>query len=141
MLEVSTTLEDYLEAILQFEEKKGITRVKDLAQKLKVKPPTVNAAIKRLHDESLVEHETYGYIKLTDKGRIIALQVLKKHQLLVKFLVHILGIRECDAVDQACGMEHSMCTETQFKFERLTQFFETNPEIFEKWIIERVGNG
>ena len=133
MASMSSTLEDYLEAIYICQQKNGVARIKDISKMLDVKPPTVNAAINRLVSTKFATHEHYGYIKLTEIGRKAAERVYQRHKTLLRFLVEILGISESEALIQACGMEHSISCETREMLGKLTNFFIKNPNIFEKW--------
>ena len=55
MLELTKSNEDYLEAIGLLSEKNGTAQVKDIAEMLKVKMPSVTSAVKQLADMGLVE--------------------------------------------------------------------------------------
>jgi len=130
---ITDKLEDYLESVLILEEKQKVARVKELAEMLGVRPPTVSAAIQRLVDLELVEHEYYGYIRLTTKGREEAERVYARHKALFHFLVQILKIDSGTALPQACDMEHAISAETRVRLEKLTEFIISNPSILKKW--------
>lgn len=55
MLELTKSNEDYLEAIGLLSEKNGTAQVRDIAEMLKVKMPSVTSAVKQLADMGLVE--------------------------------------------------------------------------------------
>ncbi len=133
MGELSSKLEDYLEAILVVQQEKKVARVKDLAEILMVRPPTVNSAIKKLERLGLVEHQNYGYISLTPKGEEIARCVYERHKTLLDFLVRVLGVDPKKALAQACGMEHSINEFTRKKIQALSEFFACKPEILKLW--------
>ena len=133
MGELSSKLEDYLEAILVVQQEKKVARVKDLSEILMVKPPTVNSAIKKLERLGLVEHQNYGYISLTPKGEEIAQCVYERHKTLLSFLVKVLGVDPKKALAQACGMEHSINEFTRNKIQALSEFFACKPEILKLW--------
>lgn len=50
MLELTKSNEDYLEAIGLLSEKSGTAQVRDIAEMLKVKMPSVTSAVKQLAD-------------------------------------------------------------------------------------------
>ena len=56
MLELTKSNEDYLEAIGLLSEKNGTAQVRDIAEMLKVKMPSVTSAVKQLADMGLVEY-------------------------------------------------------------------------------------
>ena len=62
-------MEDYLEAIFTLSEEKRIVRVKDIAQRLGVKMPTVTNMLKTLGQQGFIDYEKYEYLELTKKGR------------------------------------------------------------------------
>ncbi|BBB33563.1 DtxR family transcriptional regulator, Mn-dependent transcriptional regulator [Thermotomaculum hydrothermale] len=125
---LSKSLEDYLEAILIIKKQKGEVRVKDLMSFFNYKVSSVNQAIKQLKAKELVEHESYGNIKLTEKGKNLAKQVYKKHTLLVEFLSSILQIEQNIAERDACSFEHFIHEETYRKFKKMVKFFNKNTE-------------
>lgn len=137
---ISSKLEDYLEAIYLLQQRSIVARVKDLAQMLGVRPPTAISAVQRLTDLELVEHQHYGYIRLTEEGLAIAKSIYKRHETLLAFLVDILNIDVEKALPQACGMEHSISLSTRDKFELLTDFIKSDPAIWKKWQEFREGN-
>lgn len=59
----------------------------------------------------MVTHKPYRGVKLTQKGRKIALQVLRKHRLSERLLVDILHMEKDKAHDVACKLEHSITEE------------------------------
>ncbi|MFH1645912.1 MAG: metal-dependent transcriptional regulator, partial [Candidatus Omnitrophota bacterium] len=119
--EISSTMEDYLEAIAALERQNEIARVRDIAHLLSVKSSSVNAALKMLSKKGLVKHEKYGYVNLTPAGEEIARNVQCKHDLLLKFLTEILSINDNKALQDACKMEHAISPKT---FDRLTKFIQ-----------------
>ncbi len=98
-------MEDYLEAIYLVELKKGFSRVKDIASFLNVKLPSVNRALKDLERRALIDHEKYGYIKLTKKGSKIASKISMTHKMLHNFFVAV-GFNEEKSFRYACFVEH-----------------------------------
>jgi len=114
-------MEDYLETIYEINRVKGVARVGEIASKLNVKSSSVNSALKYLSDHNLIVHEKYGYVGLTREGQKTAAVVKNKHDILFRFLTEFLMLDPKNAEKEACGIEHSISTET---FERLTKFFQ-----------------
>jgi|LDZU01.1.fsa_nt_gi DtxR family Mn-dependent transcriptional regulator len=125
---LSHKMEDYLEAISFIEEKKEVARVGEIADDLGVKSSSVNVMLKILSRKGLLKHEKYGYIKLTEVGREIAEQVKARHHFLNKFLVEYLGVSQKIAVIDACGLEHSLSSETFTQFKKFVSFLENEKE-------------
>jgi len=105
---ITSNIEDYLEAIYQIEEERGVARVNEIAKSLQVSYPSTSVALKKLHDMGLVIHEKYGYIRLTPEGKKIASNTLEKHQTLSDFFFIVLGIDKGEAEIDACKVEHSV---------------------------------
>ncbi len=115
MLNLSSSLQDYLEAILELAQTNSAVRVTDLARKLDIAKASVSQCVSKLAGLGLVEQESYGPIKLTAKGREQALKVQRRHRMLRKFLIEILGVDPTTAEEDACLMEHAISPQTMDK--------------------------
>ena len=104
---VSSTVEEYLEAIYKLQEKEGTAKTTELAKELKVALGTITNTIESLEKQSLVIHQPYKGVKLTVKGRKIALDVVRRHRLSERLLVDILRLEWSKAHDAACKLEHA----------------------------------
>ncbi|MBP8613543.1 MAG: metal-dependent transcriptional regulator [Firmicutes bacterium] len=127
--ELSSSIEDYLEAILvlsELDSAEQSVRVTDIADKLQIAKPSVTAALNVLKERGFVTQERYGKVYLTPEGRKHALGVQRRHRVLRKFLVDVLGVGEEVAENDACLMEHAVSPETM---QKLIEFLEnTVPE-------------
>lgn len=123
---ITRSVEDYLEVMYSLEKEKGTIRVKDVAQSLGVKPPSVVEAVKKLSQMGMVSYERYGTIKLKDEGLRIAEIVSCRHQLLKDFLI-LLGVDGAVAENDACSMEHVMDVSTLNKFKKFVEFADVYP--------------
>jgi len=116
---LTTSMEDYLETMLQlFQEKKGI-RVSDIAARMEVSKPSVTSALQVLAKLELVNHDPYEVISLTEKGECMARGILRRHEILRRFLRDFLTLSEPDAEATACGMEHAVSAEVVEKLAAL----------------------
>jgi DtxR family Mn-dependent transcriptional regulator len=105
--QVTDVVEEYLETIYRLQEKEGDgAKTNEIVKVLNVVPGTVTNTIERLEKEGLVEHEPYRGVKLTEKGRRIAVQVLRRHRLSERLLTDILHLDWGKAHDAACKIEH-----------------------------------
>lgn len=111
MSAMTQSLEDYLEAIYVLIAESRPAQVRDVAKMLSVKMPSVVKAIRELKKLELVTQVPYANIELTDKGRRVARQVLRRHTLLRSFLMK-LGVSRPNADRDACLMEHILSAET-----------------------------
>ena len=105
--EVSSTVEEYLEAIYRLQERDGAAKTTELAKQLKVALGTITNTVESLEKQSLIVHEPYKGVKLTAKGRKIALNVVRRHRLSECLLVDILKLEWGKAHDAACRLEHA----------------------------------
>jgi len=105
--------EDYVELIAELIDDVGEARVVDLAERLGVTNASVNATVRRLVRDGLVEAQKYRSIFLTDDGRQLAEDYRARHELVRDFLVS-LGVDPQTADADAEGIEHHV-SETTLK--------------------------
>jgi len=120
-------MEDYIEAISQLAERLKVVRVKNIAQALKVKMPSVSSALGVLARKKLVNYEKYDYVELTEEGRQIAYGLRKRHDALKKFLMTVLGVEEQDAERDSCGMEHHVSRDTIDGIVKFIEYLDSVP--------------
>ncbi|MGC8875763.1 manganese-dependent transcriptional regulator MntR [Thermus sp.] len=99
--------EDYLKHLFLLEEALGgPVPTQALAERLSVKPPSVTEMLKKLKALGLVEHEPYRGARLTERGRKVALEVLRHHRLLEAYLHQALGYGWEEVHQEAERLEH-----------------------------------
>lgn len=125
---LSSNMEDYLEAIIILKKRNGVARVKDISRLLNVETPSVTSALGNLSKNGLVIHERYGYVEVTAEGERLAKDVLRKHEMLLKFLTGVLNIDFKIAAADACKMEHAISPQTFQKLTKFIEFVETCPD-------------
>ncbi len=105
---LSTSIEDYIKTIYGLEAVEEKATTKRIAGRLNVKMASVTGMIKHLAAEGYVRHRPYHGVRLTGKGRRIALNMLRRHRLIELFLCNTLGL-SWDAVDaDAEVLEHAV---------------------------------
>ena len=115
----SEVAEDYVEMISDLIEETGEARTVDLAARFGATSPTVNAIVRRLQRENLVETRPYRSIFLTEAGKALAESSRARHQIVRDFLVTI-GVPETIAEEDAEGVEHHVSEETLAVFAQIT---------------------
>ena len=115
----SEVAEDYVEMISDLIAETGEARTVDLAARFGVTSPTVNAIVRRLQRENLVETRPYRSIFLTEAGKALAESSRARHQIVRDFLVTI-GVPETIAEEDAEGVEHHVSEETLAVFTQIT---------------------
>ena len=118
---LSSSLEDYLEAICHIVEEKGAARVKNIAQSMGVRSSSVTGALRTLSERGLVNYTPYDVVTLTDEGKSEAERIIRRHRVLHDFFRQVLGVSETEADAAACAMEHAISAKV---LERLTDFLE-----------------
>ncbi len=114
MAQITPAVEDYAKAIYTLEERTGTgASTNDLAALLDVKPGSVSGMLRKLAALGLVEHERYRGARLTEKGRRVALEVIRHHRLLELFLVKNLGMTEDEVHAEAEVLEHALSEELE----------------------------
>lgn len=131
---MTPSLEDYLEAIWIAGLSEKVVRVKDLAERLRIKPASVVGALRALQRKGLVVHERYGHVELTDEGASIAREIYEKHQTLFRFLHEMLGLPPEIAERDACAMEHHISPEGLERMLAFIEFVEECPEGEPLWL-------
>ena len=112
-MDLTPNMENYLEVIFDLQsEGQASVRVRDIASRKGVKMPSVSAALKRLKEFDLIEHDRYEQIFLTEKGKIYAAKLARFHAALKRFFTEFLKVRPEIAERDACLVEHQLSTET-----------------------------
>lgn len=119
--DLSSSLQDYLEAIFHLEKANRVARAKDIADEMNVQRGTVTGALKALSEHKLINYTPYNYITLTPKGRRLAKEVVCRHETLKEFFIMALRMDPEDADANACRVEHAI---DPIAFERLVSFLE-----------------
>lgn len=105
----SSSVEDYLKVIYALRERgaQAVT-TSALAGRLGVSLSSASGMVRKLAELSLVEHARYGDITLTEPGRRIALEVLRRHRLIELYLVKELDYAWDEVHDEAELLEHAV---------------------------------
>jgi len=72
----SASVEDYIKAIYLLEDDRQRATTNRIALRLGVRMASVTGMVKHLAVEGYVRHAPYRGVALTDKGRVLALQML-----------------------------------------------------------------
>ncbi len=128
---VTTSKEDYLKAIWSLSERdsegKSEAGTNELSEILGVSPPAVSRMLKQMERQSLVAHTPYYGVRLTEKGREVALRIVRRHRLLELFLWKVLKYDEHSVHDEAERLEHHISEEFEEKIDALLGFPKSCP--------------
>jgi DtxR family Mn-dependent transcriptional regulator len=111
---VTAAVEDYAKAIYELEAREGgAVSTNALAERLDVTPASASAMVKKLSALALVSHVPYRGVRLTAKGRRVALEVLRHHRLLELYLAESLGVPWDKVHEEAEVLEHVLSEELE----------------------------
>ncbi len=112
---ITVSKEDYLKSILEAETEGESVISARLAQMLKVSPPAVTMALRRLKKDGLVRVESKGEIRLTTEGRSIARKLTLRHHLIERMLSEMFGMEWWKVHDEAERLEHAVSPDFESK--------------------------
>ncbi len=116
----SEAVEDYAKAIYSMSGRvDGPIGTSALADRLGVSPGTVTAMLKRMSSDGLASYEPYQGVELTDRGRLLALEVIRHHRLLELFLAEIVGMPWDRVHDEAEVLEHYISEDLEARIDEV----------------------
>lgn len=120
-------VEDYLKAIYLLESAGRSASTAALAAQLEVSAPSVTGMLKKLASLKLVRHAPYHGVTLTAAGRKIALEVIRHHRLLERYLAEALGYPWEKVHAEAERLEHHISEEFEDRIAALLGHPDTDP--------------
>ncbi len=84
-----------------------------LAESLRVSPGTATAAVKKLAERALVQHQPYRGVELTHSGSRAAVAAIRRHRIVERFLADMLGYAWNEADRLAGSFEHELPQEVE----------------------------
>src|ERR671919_896677 len=115
--DLTVAVQDYLKAIYALETAGERVTTSALAGRMGVSAPSATAMTKRLAELGLVERAPYRGVALTEQGRLGALEVLRHHRLLERYLVDRLGLSLDEVHVEADRLEHALSEELEAKID------------------------
>src|SRR5918911_390147 len=112
----SAAEQDYLKQIYHLQEETGRATTQQLATRLGVKPSSVTAMLKHLATDPAgpyVRYTPYRGVELTDKGRAVALEMLRHHRLIELLLAKLLDMPWDRGHTEAERLEHVLSEELE----------------------------
>lgn len=97
--------EMYVETIYVLSQKSPAVRSIDISEHMGYSKPSVSRAVKVLKNEGLITIDDNGFIKLTESGHDMAVNIYERHTVLSEFFTK-LGVDEETATEDACRIEH-----------------------------------
>jgi DtxR family Mn-dependent transcriptional regulator len=124
----SFTEENYLKAIYKLQEINGeVVATSALAQVMGVHAPSVTDMLKRMAGKKLVTYQKSKGFKLTERGRRVAVNIIRNHRLWEVFLVDKLGYRWDEVHELAEQLEHIQSDSLVNKLDAYLGFPKSDP--------------
>jgi DtxR family Mn-dependent transcriptional regulator len=123
----STSKENYLKAIFHLQETNGMVTTNGVANELQTRPASVTDMLKKLKAQKLLLYEKYKGFKLSNEGRKVALQIIRKHRLWEHFLVTKLQFGWDEVHEIAEELEHISSKKLIDKLDEFLGFPKTDP--------------
>ena len=130
---LSSSLEDYLEAIFHIVAQKQAARGKDIARCLGVNNSSVTGALRVLREKGLINYAPYDIITLTVEGKRVSEDIIRRHEALHDFFVKVLSVDGEIANRAACNMEHALPPEILRRLIEFLRFIEKCPHCLDEF--------
>jgi DtxR family Mn-dependent transcriptional regulator len=125
--QLSRAVQDYLKAIYALDAAGVRVTTSALAERMDVSAPSATGMMKRLAELGLAERSPYRGVVLTEAGRRSALEVLRHHRLLERYLVDTLGLPLDRVHAEADRLEHALSEELEARIDEALGFPTHDP--------------
>lgn len=127
---LSITEENYIKHILGHLLEAGFqggVGTNELAASLQVKPSSANVMLKRLREKGLINYEKYGKIFLSEEGRRVGMEIIRKHRLWETFLYEKLDFTWDEVHEVAEQLEHIQSKKLVEKLDKFLGYPSVDP--------------
>ncbi|KYK25350.1 hypothetical protein AYK25_09600 [Thermoplasmatales archaeon SM1-50] len=126
------TTEEYIEIIFVLQNRNGYAKTGKISSEMGIKPPSVTEMLQKLQEEGYIRYEPYKGATLTESGKKLARELIKKHKIIADFL-EIIGVERELAEADACQIEHHVTFKTLQRLGKFVEFINNAPHE-PKWI-------
>ena len=126
-MKYSSSKENYLKAIFHLQEEDGVVTTNALANELQTRAASVTDMLKKLKTQKLLLYEKYQGFKLSNEGKKVALQIVRKHRLWEYFLVEKLRFGWEEVHEMAEELEHISSKKLIDRLDEFLGFPKTDP--------------
>ena len=127
MNDLIDTTEMYLRTIYDLEEEGVIPLRARIAERLEQSGPTVSQTVSRMERDGLLHVAGDRHLELTEKGRSLAIAVMRKHRLAERLLVDVIGLPWEEVHAEACRWEHVMSEDVERRLVQVLNNPTTSP--------------
>ena len=115
--ELSEATQDYLREIHKLQARDGRARTTAIAEAMSVPPSSASGMVKKLAAAGLVEHTPYRGVRLTEDGAQVALEVIRHHRLLERYLAETLELSIDEVHAEADLLEHALSEQLEARID------------------------
>ena len=125
---ITLTEENYLKAILTISLREN-SRVNTnaIANEINTSAASVSDMLRKLQDKKLINYEKYRGVKLSKKGSILAISIIRKHRLWETFLVKKLNFNWGEVHEVAEQLEHIKSEDLINKLDKFLNYPKFDP--------------
>jgi DtxR family transcriptional regulator, iron-dependent repressor len=105
--------EEYLQAIWTIADEGAPVISARVAEFLRISPASVSEMVHRLERDRLVALNERKEIRLTEEGDVLARRIVRRHRLIERMLVDLLGYEWWKTHDEAERLEHAISAEME----------------------------
>ena len=127
MNDLVDTTEMYLRTIYDLEEEGVVPLRARIAERLDQSGPTVSQTVSRMERDGLLHVAGDRHLELTEKGRSLAVSVMRKHRLAERLLVDVIGLPWEEVHAEACRWEHVMSEDVERRLVQVLDNPTTSP--------------
>ncbi|WP_225726654.1 MULTISPECIES: metal-dependent transcriptional regulator [unclassified Nocardia] len=127
MKDLVDTTEMYLRTIYDLEEEGVVPLRARIAERLEQSGPTVSQTVARMERDGLLLVAGDRHLELTEKGRSMAVAVMRKHRLAERLLADIIGLDWQNVHAEACRWEHVMSEDVERRLVEVLNHPTTSP--------------
>lgn len=127
MNDLVDTTEMYLRTIYDLEEEGVVPLRARIAERLDQSGPTVSQTVSRMERDGLLHVAGDRHLELSEKGRALAIAVMRKHRLAERLLIDLIGLPWEDVHAEACRWEHVMSEKVERRLVQVLDHPITSP--------------
>lgn len=127
MSDLIDTTEMYLRTILELEEEGHVPMRARISERLDQSGPTVSETVARMEKNGLVVVSDDRHLELTEAGRKLATEVMRKHRLAELLLSRVIGLEWHLVHEEACRWEHVISEQVERRILELVPDAEISP--------------
>jgi DtxR family Mn-dependent transcriptional regulator len=113
------SVEDYLKSIYKLQNDEESVTTSALAGRVGTTPAAVTKMLRHLQKLNLVSYAPYRGVRLTESGEKIALEVIRHHRLLERYLMEALGYGWDEVHAEAERLEHVISEDFESRIDAL----------------------